>query len=161
MTIIVEDGSLIANANSYVSAANLTAFATARNISLTGDASILLIQAMDYIETLNYKGRKRSRDQALQWPRFGVVVDTYPIDSTVIPNELKNGQMQTALAIDAGNGPQQVIPRKTIREKIGDLEVEYAAGAVTSPMDVKINGFLWKLLDGGGYGANVINITKG
>lgn len=161
MSVIVEDGSLVPNANSYASEANLIAFAAARNITLVGNPTTLLILAMDYIDILVYKGTKRSRDQTLQWPRFGVYIDGYPIDATFMPPMLLNGQMQTALAIDANNSPQQIIDRKTDKEKVGDLEVDYSKGSVVNSVDVKINAFLWKLLAGGALGSGNINVAKG
>jgi hypothetical protein len=160
MSVIVEDGSIVANSNSYVSETDLTAFATARGVTLSGDEEELLIQAMDYIESLSYKGLKKTRDQSLQWPRSGVYIDSYYLDNDVIPEELKKGLMQTAIAIDTGVGPQVTLGRKTKREKVGELEVEYEASSVTNSLDVKIKGFLWKLLNSGGMGSNVINVNK-
>lgn len=161
MAIIVEDGNIIANANSYVSELELTNFATARNITLVLTAEQLLIQAMDYIESLLYQGVKRTRGQGLQWPRMGVVIDGYIIDSITIPQELRNGLMQTALAIDSGVGPQVNTVRQTIVEKVGDLEVHYAPGSTNSERSVKIMSALYKLLLSGGAGSNVIRVSKG
>jgi hypothetical protein len=155
MAIIVEDGSIVTGANSYATTAELSAFAAARNITLSGDYTTeqLLIIAMDYIENLAYKGMKVRSDQPLQWPRVDVYLDAYYFDSDAIPSQLKNGQMQVALSIDAGNSPQQIAPRKTIMEKVGDLAVQYAAGSSSVAIDPKINAFLYKLLDAGGPGS--------
>ncbi len=161
MTLIVEDGSIISGANSYVSETDLTAFASARNITLVGDEETLLTLAMDYIETLLYKGVKRTRTQGLQWPRTYVVVDGYYVDPNIIPQELKNGLMQCAISIDQGTGPQLNVPRRTIKEKVGDLEVEYAQDSVSSEMNTKVKAALWKILASGGSGANVITVNKG
>lgn len=161
MTITVEDGTLIEDANSYVSEADLEAFAAARGITLSTDTEILLIKAMDYIESLVYKGVKVESTQALQWPRNYVSIDGYLIDNDVIPNELKNGLMQTAVSIDADAGPQQTIGRQTIKEKVGELEIQYAPGSVLNTIDPKINSFLWKLLTAGGSGGNILNVYKG
>jgi len=163
MAIVAEDGSLVTGANSYVTEAELAAYNSARNITLSGTytAEQLLIMAMDYIESLSYKGLKVNSTQALQWPRVDVYIDGYYFESDEIPNQLKNGLMQAAVAIDAGNSPQQVAPRKTIREKVGELEVEYATGSSSVAIDTKIKSFLYKLLAGGGYGsANTVG-TKG
>lgn len=155
MAIVVEDGSIVTGANSYATTAELSAFATARNVTLSGDYTTeqLLIIAMDYIESLAYKGMKVRSDQPLQWPRVDVIIDGSYFNSDDIPNQLKNGLMQTALAIDAGNSPQQVAPRKTIREKVGELEVQYATGSSSVTIDPKINYFLYKLLEAGGPGS--------
>jgi len=158
-TIIVEDGSIVANANSYVSEAELSTFASNRGITLTGTAAVLIIQSMDYIESLNYKGFKLTDDQSLLWPRTGVIVDGYLISSDEIPQELKDGQMQTCIAIDEGNDPLQDSPRKTKREKVGDLEVEYSDSSSSVVINKKITATLKKLLDGGA-GGNTFKVSK-
>lgn len=148
--IVVEDGSVVSGANSYVNEATLTAFATARGYTLVDDEEVLLIQAMDYIESLSYKGVKRTSTQPLQWPRVDVYIDGYYLNSDTIPQQLKDGLCQTAIAIDQGYGPQVDVPRTTTMERVGDLEVQYAPGGPTRTINVKIKSALWKLLEGGG-----------
>lgn len=161
-TIVIEDGSIVTGANSYATEAELSTFASDRDVTLSGNYTNaqLLILAMDYIESLMYKGVKLRYNQALQWPRIDVVIDGYYQDSDEIPTLLKNGQMQVALAIDAGNNPQQVAPRKVIKEKVGELEVQYADGSSAVVIDTKIMSFLWKLL-AGGSGGNQMSVGKG
>lgn len=162
MSIVVEDGTVVSGANSYVSEVELSAFAAARNVTLSGDFTTeeLLILAMDYIESLEFKGDKNTYTQTLQWPRANVIIDGYYNNVDNIPTELKNGLMQTALAIDVGNSPLQNIPRKTIREKVGELEVQYAEGSSAVIIDKKIMAFLRKLLANGGSGSGVIAVGK-
>jgi hypothetical protein len=157
MAIVVEDGSVVTGANSYVSEATLTTFAADRGITLTSDEDELLIKAMDYIENLYYKGLKKTKDQPLQWPRYNVYVDGFWIDSDTIPQQLKDGQMQCAIAIDQGNDPLQDISRDVKRERVGELEVEYSDSSVTSTINKKIINSLKKLLAGGGS----VPVTKG
>lgn len=161
-TIIVEDGTIVTGANSYVSVSDFTTFLDERNLTLSGsyDEEDLLILAMDYVESLKFKGIKRQYNQGLQWPRTDVYIDGYYNDVDNIPTELKNGLMQAAYAIDAGNSPQQNLPRKTIREKVGELEVQYSESSASYVLDRKIMSFLYKLLDNGGGGAN-LRIGKG
>jgi hypothetical protein len=162
MTIIVEDGTIVTGANSYVSEAELTAFASSRAITLSSNYTTeqLLILAMDYIESLEYKGIKRLHTQPLQWPRVDVYIDGYYNNTENIPKELKNGLMQTAVAISNGYNPLAETIRKTVREKVGDLEVEYASSSSSRTIDKKINAYLYKLISGGNGGNNVI-IGKG
>lgn len=160
MAIIVEDGSIVAGANSYVSESDLVSFATQRGVVLTSGTEQLLIKAMDYIESLSFIGQKSTRDQGLQWPRCNVKVDGYYLDVATIPSELKNGLMQTAIAIDEGNNPLQNTPRSTKREKVGELEVEYMPGAASVEVNNKIMNSLYKLLAAGGTNGNVIRVGK-
>lgn len=148
-TIIVEDGSVVTGANSYVSEAELTTYATDRGITITGEEDELLIQAMDYIESLAFKGIRWTKDQPLSWPRVDVFIDGYYQDVEDIPVQLKNGQMAVALAIDAGNGPLEALPRSVKRERVGELEVEYMDGTSPTIIERTINANLYKILANG------------
>ncbi|MCA8837358.1 MAG: hypothetical protein K8963_05860 [Proteobacteria bacterium] len=128
-TIIVETGAGLTNSNSYVSESDLATYASDRGVTITGTAAVLIIQAMDYLESRQFLGTKSDIDQALQWPRFGVEVDAYYVDSDEIPTLLKQAEMEICIAIDGGVDPLANLGRETKREKVGDLEVEYAIGA--------------------------------
>lgn len=129
MAITVENGSIVSGANSYVTEAELTAYATARGVTLTTGTEQLLIQAMDYLEGKNFIGDKNNIDQPLQWPRLNVLVDGFFISSDAIPQSLKDGQMEIAISLDAGDEPLASQGRETRREKIGEIEIEYAPTA--------------------------------
>lgn len=149
-TLIIEDGSIVANANSYVTVQELTDFAADRGVdTFTGDESELLIQAMDYLENQDYKGLKKTQDQPLQWPRVNVVIDSFYFPSDEIPVELKYAQMQIAMSTDAGNDPNQVIERKVTKNKVDVIEQEYADNAPANAIDPKVNMWLRKLVVGG------------
>lgn len=150
MSIIVEDGTGVANANSYISEADLTTFATARGVTLTTSTETLLIKAMDYIEAFSFKGIKKERDQALQWPRLEVYIDGYYWDSDEIPQELKDALCHTAIAIDQSNDPLQDMPRQTVAEKVGEIEVHYSPGSSSVARNIRILNAIRKLLRGGG-----------
>lgn len=155
MSIVVEDGSLVLNANSYVSEAELSAYATARGITISGDTEQLLIRAMDYLESQSFLGDKYTEEQALQWPRVNVVIDGYLVDADEIPKELKTSQIEIALSIDNGVDPQANIARAQSRVKVGELEVEYEPGQ-SSTIVKKISNSLRKLLKSAGGGISFI-----
>lgn len=160
MTITVETGEIVPDANSYVDTTDLEAFATARGVTLVTDSETLLIKAMDFIESLLYKGVKKTSDQPLQWPRINVYIDGYLFPDDEIPNELKNGLMQCAIAIDQGNDPLQDSVRGVKRKRVDTLEIEYMDGASNTVHNQKIIKSLYKLLANGGFGGNVINVGK-
>lgn len=155
MAIVVETGVIVDGANSYVSVLELQTYASERGITLTGDEEELLIKAMDYIESLNFIGRKRTQDQDLQWPRDYVYIDGYCFPSDEIPKELKKAQISVAVAIDEGNGPLTVLERTTKRESVGPISVEYSDSANATSVDRNINVNLKKLISGGVSGYNV------
>lgn len=158
MAIVVEDGTIVANANSYVSEATLTAYATARGITLTGDLEELLIKAMDYIESLDFIGVKYTRDQGLQWPRADVVIDYYYRDVDYIPTELTKGLMETAISIDGGEDPLSDIARQKKSVSVGEISVEYETSSSTTTVR-KINSSLAKIVKGG-FGST-FSVSKG
>lgn len=107
MALIIEDGSGVPGAQSYVTAVEAKAYAAERQRDFPAvDAAVeaLLLTAVDYLESLRarYQGAKTHPDQALQWPRSGVVIDGHPVAPDAIPEDLKHAQMQLALAGAAG-----------------------------------------------------------
>lgn len=133
MPLIVEDGTGVLNADSYVSVADAKAYALSRAANFpTGDAEIqiLLIQAMDYLEALRpVQGSKTYFTQSLQWPRSGVRIDCIDFPFDAIPAVLKKAQMQ--LAIDAhllGDLQPTTDGFAVAREKVDVIEIEYATG---------------------------------
>jgi hypothetical protein len=105
MTLIVEDGTGVANANSYIDLTFLTAFASARGLTIpTVDATKeqYAILAMDYIESVRFCGSKVDSSQSLQWPRTGVSIDGVDFAEDEIPLRLKDAQCQLVVALQAG-----------------------------------------------------------
>ena len=159
-TIIVEDGTVVPGANSYASEAELTTYAADRGITLTAATDVLLIKAMDYIESLSFIGTKFSEGQALQWPRSNVYIDGFYFVPTIIPPALQTGQIATALAIDSDNSPLATVGRSTKREKVDVIEVEYMDSAAAQPIVKTINAAMRKLLVNGGSSTTTFAVTR-
>lgn len=157
-TIIVEDGTGKTDSNSYASAADLATYAADRGVTISGTDTILLIQAMDYIEQQPFKGEKNTKEQALLWPRINVWIDGFTVSNTEIPLLLKESQLEAALAVDAGNNPMGSIDRETKREKIDGLEVEYMSSARGDTFNRALETKLRKLLKAGSGGMNAVAI---
>ena len=133
ITIIVEDGSGVANANSYVDVADARTYAANRGVTLSVDDDIVasqLIRACDYLEAqeCRYQGSRTSAAQALAWPRKDVELHCEAVPSNVIPVSLIAAQIQLAMAIHAGFDLQPTIsPQDYVtREKVGPIETHYA-----------------------------------
>lgn len=164
MTLVIEDGTGIANANSYVNDATYVAYAAARGRTIGSDATareIELILAMDYIESkrAQLKGVKTDFEQALQWPRHSVWIDDFQISSTSIPDELKNAQMEAAISANT----LDLVPSGTTQdiqsEQVDVLKVSYFQGGSWETVRLdNVDIFLNVLLTnaGGGINANVI-----
>ena len=80
--------------------------------------------------------RTYGRLQALAWPRAGVVDrEGYGIASNEIPTELKAAVAEIAFRELASPGtmtPDFTASTLAKREKVGDIEVEYAFGSMTA-----------------------------
>jgi hypothetical protein len=159
-TIVVEDGTVVAGANSYVTEAELTTYAADRGVTLTAATDVLLIKAMDYIESLAFIGDKHKESQPLQWPRDEVYIDRYYIERETIPKELKNGVYTAALAIDAELDPLRIIERATKREKVDVIEVEYMDSAASQTIVRTISAALYKILRLGGHGSSAFRVVR-
>ena len=157
-TIVIEDGSGLSNSNSYATEAELTAYADDRGQTTSSAEADLLIIAMDYIEQQPFKGTKNTKDQALQWPRYGAYIDGFPIDTDEIPQLLKDAQMEAALAVDAGNNPSGTVDRSTKREKLGDMEIEYTDGSRSEEFNRALEMKLSKLIKSGSAGISAVVI---
>lgn len=128
-----------ATSNTYVDLAEADAIAAnlyggelwiARPIE---ERSISLLQSTMWMETLDYVGLRCTATQRLKWPRSGGTCDGVSAVCTGIPYKVKEAEVLVAfqLAIDpnailgesGGNAPSGTF---TKRQKLGDLEIEYA-----------------------------------
>lgn len=151
--IIVEDGTIVAGANSYITEAELADYATARGLTITpGDEEMYIIESTDYLETLKFIGTKMTRDQSLQWPRYNVAIDGWSYLPTDIPPQLKNAQLVIALSISQGNSPIANIEAAVKRVKADVVEIEFADGAVVNTFVPAISAALKKLIRGSNNG---------
>ena len=136
MTLIVETGSIIANANSYVSVNDAQAFLSARGVSIDHNdnkCESLLLRSMDVLNALDYCGTRSTVAQALPFPRSGVSLsDSRPLADNAIPPELIAAQVWCAYYIWMGSDPSAVSVAGVKREKVDALEVEYATSSKTS-----------------------------
>jgi len=130
--------------DSYATEAELLAYATARGITISGDQTQLLIRAMDYLENQRFIGYKAASDQALQWPRTGVVIDGGDIDSTVTPNKVKVAQMEVALAMDADSDPMAVTDPDIKTQSVGTISITYMDNSSTKrpKIDTALSGLI-------------------
>lgn len=132
MSITVEDGTGVTNANSLVTRQEYIDYASAVGTTITDDtdADEELIDAMRVIDSVEDKLQsvRMERDQSLSFPRASMYIDGWYWPSDEIPDVAKNAQMEIALYIHAGNDPYNPSQRKiAVRERVeGAVEVEYA-----------------------------------
>ena len=135
MALIIQTNDGASDANSYVSEAELDSYTTGRGITLTKDLSQLLLLAMDYIESKQYKSEPLNSTQSTLFPRLGVGV----------PRNIKQAQIMLAVAADSVDLLKATNDAQTKKEKVDVIEVEYFenANAVTaSPLLTTVNDLL-------------------
>lgn len=164
MALIIEDGTGKADATSYVTADEARAYAAARGVTLDADDAVvepLLVQAMDYLESMSYKGHRTfPAVQALSWPRTCVVIDgaKLPVSGTgSIPRQLKAAQMQLSIEASTGIDLMPTTDGRVVkREKVDVIETEYmtntdlGVGGLPGPSFAKVDALLAGLLATGG-----------
>ena len=135
---------VVVGTDSYATEAELLAYATARGITISGDQTQLLIRAMDFLENQRFIGYKAASDQALQWPRTGVMIDGWDIDSTVTPNKVKVAQMEVALSMDADSDPMAVTDPDIKTQSVGTISITYQDNSSTKrpKIDVALSGLI-------------------
>ena len=148
---------LIAGTNTYSTATELAAYATARGLEIAGDSDVLLVGAMDYLATLEdrWQGERASPSQPLAWPRTGVYVYGTALADDAIPQSLKDAQCRLALDVDAGIALLPTVPvggrGSVIKEKVDVVEVSYDSGYNNSqPIFTAAMGLLKPLMKAGG-----------
>lgn len=148
MALIVENGTRVPGANSYVSLADFKSWADARGITYGSDATVeqQILRAMDYIEGLNFVGFKETETQSLQWPRVNVVIDGFGLDASTIPAELKVSVYEaTKVEID-GDSKIAPVDRQVISETVDAISITYKDNAGTQRNTPALTSALRKLV---------------
>jgi hypothetical protein len=106
--LIIEDGTVIANANSFATDDEFKTYANLRNFDVPAtqpDREALLILAMDYIfsKEQGLQGSRVSLEQELPFPRYGVCANNFRVASDSIPKGIKKAQMELALQASTSN----------------------------------------------------------
>jgi hypothetical protein len=165
MSIIVEDGTVVANANSYVSVATANAYFANRNnlvwanLDPTDQQAPFLISAVDYMQQMyrmRWYGWRVQVAQVLDWPRLWVQQFDAPgnygpapyyFAPNVVPQEVQTAQMMLAVRIANGDLSPDV-SREDMANlvKVGSLQVEYNPNSPVSTIFRAVDNLLSPLL---------------
>lgn len=135
MPLIIETGSIVPNADSYVTRAEYITYAASRGVTVadTEATDVTLRKAAQFIDSheANLKGVRVSRDQSMAFPRIiSEAIEGCYWSSTEIPRQVILAQLNIALDMEAGIDPYNppVNPnRATIAERVeGAVSVQYA-----------------------------------
>lgn len=139
-SLIVEDGSIVANANSYVDIEFARNYADSYGLTLPVDDDTLvrhLLNSQTFLGSFEprLQGSRVSPTQRLSWPRAGVDACGTPIAQTQIPESIKSAQVELAALITSGIDLFATISGRVLkREKVDVLEQEFSE-AVFSTAD--------------------------
>lgn len=134
--LIVEDGSSVASANSYVSLEYADTYCVNHGYTewLTQEEYVrksAVIKAMDYIDSLfPWKGKKMYRDQSLSFPRVNIVDDDGFNRTGEIPEQLKRAVCEAAFyaysqtSLYGQIDPSGPLESKKERKKADVVEIE-------------------------------------
>lgn len=124
---------LTVGVDTYATSAELTAYAAARGITITGTPDVLLLLAMDYLAALEdrWQGSRTLSMQPLAWPRTGVYVRGASIADDTVPADIVTAQIR--LAIEADKMPLMPTIKAqqagTLTSKsVGDVSLGYSEG---------------------------------
>ncbi|HGB8328100.1 TPA: DnaT-like ssDNA-binding protein [Salmonella enterica subsp. enterica serovar Enteritidis] len=141
-TLVVEDGSIVPGANSYVSAAEVDEFITNEGILIQPGTDPYYQAAKAAIRLdnqFNWLGRKVSKTQSMAWPRTGLGACNVDIAESVIPREVKLAQLYMMASVLSYDGEEGVRSDQALRrKKVGNLEIEYfdSKSGVTGATDL-------------------------
>jgi hypothetical protein len=140
MTLVVEDGTGLANADAYISQADVTvywgnrptsAFAAAWTAASSTNKDSAIRVATAYLDA-NYKfrGTIATDAQALAWPRVNVYNERGTLLTGIVPPAVKNACAELAVrALSEDLMPDVDRSSFTESEKVGPIEIKYRSFA--------------------------------
>ncbi len=156
MSIIVEDGTGLASAETLISVAEADSYHIKRGNAAWAALSLqekeqCLRKANDYLRQTyrhRWKGYPVSSSQGCDWPREGVEVDGAYLSSSATPLDVKQAISDLALkSLSATLNPDQA--QRVKREKLGPLETEYSEYSSPAPIYSAVEQILIPYLNGG------------
>jgi hypothetical protein len=130
MALTIENGSIVAGADSFAEASELVTYAAnfGRTIPAgTPEQESLLRRAYLQMDALPWKGQLASLEQTGSWPRYNVCRGGFTLASDSIPAQIKAGQMALATEIHADD---LVDPETKVgaieSEKVGPISTTFA-----------------------------------
>jgi hypothetical protein len=162
MALVIENGTLVAGADSWVTRPEFIAYAAALGLVVpdTDATDAPLRKACRFIGQHESRllGGRVTRDQSTAYPRVNLTINGWGWQSNEIPATVKECQMEYALDIRAGFDPWNPAANPSLIKKRarveGAVEVEYAVGNATGQSAIRTSradALLASLLDDTGF----------
>lgn len=167
-TLIVEDGSNVINANTYIDVDYARAYASDRGVTLNADDNIVAIQIIKAMDGLlayssQWQGERTnlragvSTPQELDWPRECVYIRVSLWAKDAIPSDLKRAQAQLVIEVNNGVDLLPTTPGgdKFVTEKtVGPITTKWSEGvalqSASTPTIRVVDNLLAPMLNYGG-----------
>lgn len=164
MSIVVETGAGLTNANAYLSEADADAYFADRGnpTAWTGaNKAAALIYATAHIDgRYNFVGSVQVLTQSLKWPRLDAYDDEGRLEASgAVPTRIEYATAELALLhLSTALNSTHSRGGQVTREKVGSLEVSYADGAPAEVQTPHVTRILSGLLS---TGLGVVTIGRG
>ncbi len=156
--VVVEDGTVVTGANSFVTAAFVLAYLTDRNVGTVWDSAdgdvqnAAVLRAADYLKNeqrFDYRGSKLTYLQSMPWPRQGASERRGPvIPSNAVPWRMQHAQAELAGRFLSGTDLQPDLERggKVKTETVDVITTTYMDDAPGETLLQSVMGILNPLL---------------
>jgi hypothetical protein len=179
MTLVVEDGTGRADAESYASVEYADAYHIARGreeswFELDDEMKEQALRlAADFITQeyrLLWAGTRKTSTQALDWPRYDVPVRDAPGGSwysyhpaNVVPEEVRRANAELAFRAVATGALSDLSPDLSppvLSKTVGPISVTYAEGARQTTRYAAVEALLAPLLSAASHGVSSVKVTR-
>ena len=168
--LIVEDGTLPAGANSYVSVEEASFYHEA-GVSADEWAAIdpaeqerLLVTATRLLDaTVDWRGYRSYPDQALDWPRIGVLQHSrYVLPANTVPIDVRYATAELAMHLKRRPAPATVGTAPVEEVKLGPISVKMgtATQSASSPLTTLPAEVLALIRDFGSYSSGRVRMAR-
>lgn len=120
------------NANSYISISDADDYFSNHlyasnwdNASADNKASALIMSTRILDEKIDWIGFKNTKEQALAWGRSGVEDDGYSVDSTIVPEAIKNATAEFAKNLIADNSTENADGKGLEKLEVGSVKLTF------------------------------------
>lgn len=163
MSIITEDGTIVTGAESYCTVAFADEYHAKRGnaawdaLDDTDAKEPALRKATEYMTAVyraRWQGVRYTETQALDWPRAGVVRDSWQVDTDEIPVEVQRACAELALRASAADlNPD--LTQGVLSEQVGPISVTYDKSSPQRTRYAAIDAILSPYLKAGGGGCSM------
>lgn len=161
MTIIIETGAGLADAESYVSVAECSAYHVKHGgvaWDNLDDKESALRKATQYLDVAyKWRGIPATSTQALRWPRYGVTVDSVTLAWDGIPPKIKEACCELA---SKGDLFSDVAAQQVDSVKVGPIERKMSAPSNGGQVRYAAVDALVRDLVAGGSGSATISLVR-